>query len=282
MIASSLVFLYFGTKIVFIEDITKLLPQEGPASKSSLVFGDLKVKDMIILQVTSDQKKGPELAQMADEFTEQLMQADSASIANIISGINTEEFLENNLDRIEEGKEYVRSLIPTLFDESQIRQFDSLLTSEALDSTMMVKSCQLTGYLDEGDFDKYNSTWNMLSEDPAGLLTTMLPADRPDFTGGLKFIDGHIMSADSTVVLAFLAPSFNSMESAKCADFIRTLEKESERFEKANPDADILFHGLPVNSAYNSRQLKKDVALTIGISLVIICIIFGFIFHNKS
>lgn len=92
MIASSLVFLYFGTKIVFIEDITKLLPQEGPASKSSLVFGDLKVKDMIILQVTSDQKKGPELAQMADEFTEQLMQADSASIANIISGINTEEF----------------------------------------------------------------------------------------------------------------------------------------------------------------------------------------------
>ena len=282
MIASSLVFLYFGTKIVFIEDITKLLPQEGPASKSSLVFGDLKVKDMIILQVTSDQKKGPELAQMADEFTEQLMQADSASIANIISGINTEEFLDNNLDRIEEGKEYVRSLIPTLFDESQIRQFDSLLTSEALDSTMMVKSCQLTGYLDEGDFDKYNSTWNMLAEDPAGLLTTMLPSDRPDFTGGLKFIDGHIMSADSTVVLAFLAPSFNSMESAKCADFIRTLEKESERFEKANPDADILFHGLPVNSAYNSRQLKKDVALTIGISLVIICIIFGFIFHNKS
>ena len=29
MIASSLVFIYFGSKIVFIEDITKLLPQEG-------------------------------------------------------------------------------------------------------------------------------------------------------------------------------------------------------------------------------------------------------------
>jgi hypothetical protein len=49
MIASSLVFLFYGTRIVFIEDITKLLPQEGPASKSSLVFGDLKVKDMIML-----------------------------------------------------------------------------------------------------------------------------------------------------------------------------------------------------------------------------------------
>lgn len=282
MIASSLVFLYFGTRIVFIEDITKLLPQEGPASKSSLVFGDLKVKDMVILQVTSDQKKGSELAQLADEFAEQLMQADSASIANIISGINTEDFLADNLDKLEDGKEFIRSHIPTFFDESQIRQFDSMLTSEALDSVMTAKSCQLTEYLDEGDFDKYNSTWNMLAEDPAGLLKTLIPSDRAEFSGGMKFIDGHIMSADSTVVLTFLAPAFNSMESAKCADFIRTLEKESAKFEKANPEVNVLFHGLPANSAYNSRQLKKDVALTIGISLVIICIIFGFIFHNKS
>ena len=78
MIASSLVFLYYGTKIVFIEDITKLLPQEGPASKSSLVFGDLKVKDMVMLQVTSEGKTGAELAEISDEFVEQLKQADVA------------------------------------------------------------------------------------------------------------------------------------------------------------------------------------------------------------
>jgi predicted RND superfamily exporter protein len=84
MIGSSVVFLYFGAKIVFIEDITKLLPQEGPASKSSLVFGDLKVKDMIILQVSSDEIKGSELAQLSDEFVEQLVKADSTSLANVI------------------------------------------------------------------------------------------------------------------------------------------------------------------------------------------------------
>ena len=61
MIASSLVFIYFGSKIVFIEDITKLLPQEGPASKSSLVFDDLKVKDMIMLQVTAEGQDASEL-----------------------------------------------------------------------------------------------------------------------------------------------------------------------------------------------------------------------------
>ena len=78
MLGSSLVFLYYGTKIVFIEDITKLLPQEGPASKSSLVFDDLKVKDMIMLQVTSEGKKGGDLAAVSEDFIQQLMEADVA------------------------------------------------------------------------------------------------------------------------------------------------------------------------------------------------------------
>lgn len=291
MIASSLVFIYFGSKIVFIEDITKLLPQEGPASKSSLVFDDLKVKDMIMLQVTSEDKKGAELAELSDNFVAQLIHADSTRcdkseenpyIANILSGINVENLIENNLDKLEEGKEFIKSHIPTFFDESAIENFDTLLTPEALEETMKIKSEALAQYLNDGDFDKYSSTLNMLGEDPAGLLMTLLPSDGPEFIGGVKFIDGHLMSADSTVALSFIAPAFNSVESDKCADLVMMIEEEALRFEKNNPGADVLFHGIPVNGAYNSRQIKMDVALTLGVSLLIICIIFGYIFRNKS
>ena len=105
MISSSLVFLYFGSKIVFIEDITKLLPQEGPASKSSLVFDELKVKDMVMLQVTADGKDVSELAEISDSFVEQLMNTDSTTkyIANILSGINPQNIIENNFDKIQDG-----------------------------------------------------------------------------------------------------------------------------------------------------------------------------------
>lgn len=306
MIASSLVFIYFGSKIVFVEDITKLLPQEGPASKSSLVFDDLKVKDMIILQVTADDKKGSELAQLSDSFMAQLMKADSARceaarddrsslmdkfskgsdttlyIANILSGIDAQILVENNYDKIESGKEFIKSHIPIFFSESQIQKFDALLAPEALEATMKKKNEALAEYEHLGDFDKYMSTLNLMSEDPAGLLATLLPSDQPELMGGVKFIDGHLMSADSTVVLAFLSPSFNSLESAKCAGLVMMIEDEAEKFEEENPGADVLFHGLPVNGAYNSRQIKKDVVVTIGISLIIVCIIFGFIFRNKS
>lgn len=289
LIASSAVFIWYGSKVVFIEDITKLLPQEGPASKSSLVFDDLKVKDMIILQVTAEGMKGAELAQISDCFVEQLKKADSTIaqgnsmyIANVLSGIDTQGFIEDNYDKVEEGKEFIKNHIPTFFNESQIEKFDALLTPEALDSTMKKKHDSLVESLDSGDFDKYSSTLNLLSEDPAGLLATLIPSGGPELMGGVKFIDGHLMSADSTVALSFIAPAFNSVASDKCAELITMIEEEALKFEKDNPGADVLFHGIPVNGAYNSRQIKKDVALTLGISLLIISIIFGFIFRNKS
>ena len=287
LISTSLLFLYYGTKIVFIEDITKLLPQEGPASKSSLVFGDLKVKDMVMLQVTSESKKGSELAEISEDFVAQLIEADVARaasdgnpeyIANILS--NTNALLED-LD-MEEGQEFIMSHLPVFFDESQIEKFDSLLTPEALKETMKAKNDAIEEYWNCGGDGSMIDPASMLNIDPAGLLMALLPSDGPELMGGVKLIDGHLMSADSTVALSFLSPSFNSVESDKCAEMIKMLESEAKRFEANNPEVDVLFHGIPVNAAYNSRQIKKDVALTIGISLIIICIIFGFIFRNKS
>lgn len=280
MIASSVVFLYYGSKIVFIEDITKLLPQEGPASKSSLVFDDLKVKDMIMIQVTAEGAEPEDIARYSDDFANLLRSADKENyISNILTGIDTETFMEDNLDLLQKGEEYVRSHVPTFFNESKYEQFDSLLTPEAIDKAM----CKWDEALyDAEDEDQYNSILNMLGEDPAGLATSLLPSNGPEIMGGVKIINGHLMSADSTVALAFLAPSFNSVDSQACADLVSMVEEQSLKFEEAHPGVDVLFHGLPVNGAYNSRQIKKDVFLTIGISLLIICIIFGYIFRNKS
>ncbi len=288
LISTSAVFLYYGTKVVFIEDITKLLPQEGPASKSSLVFDDLKVKDMIMLQVTSEGKKGYELTEVSENFVQQLIEADVARakedgnspyIASILS--NTNDLVADNLDQIEQGKEYIKSHIPTFIDESNIENFDSLLTPEALGETMKRNNEAINEFYNNGAVGFVNPA-DMINEDPAGLLKTLLPSGGPELMGGVKFIEGHLMSADSTVALSFISPSFNSVESDKCAELIKMIESEAKRFEANNPEVDVLFHGIPVNAAYNSRQIKKDVALTIGISLIIICIIFGFVFRNKS
>lgn len=318
LISTSLLFLYYGTKIVFIEDITKLLPQEGPASKSSLVFGDLKVKDMIMLQVTADGKDVSELTQLSDDFATQLMKADTLRcdedgrdlyIDNILtgisldedgeesgdyyqtnikefiisrvpasekllSGINIDKFVAKAQENPERGfdMESIPAVLPTLFNETQLQKFDSLLTPEAIDAMMQKNR----------EFINETGNYELVALDPAGLLLSLLPSEGPELMGGVKFTNGHLMSADSTVALSFIAPAFNSVESDKCAELVMMIEEEALRFEENNPGVDVLFHGLPVNGAYNSRQIKKDVAMTLGVSLIIICIVFWLIFRNKS
>ena len=51
MVLSAAVFAFFGLKVRFEEDLSKLLPS-SEKSESGLVFGNLKVKDKIFLQMT--------------------------------------------------------------------------------------------------------------------------------------------------------------------------------------------------------------------------------------
>ena len=45
---------------------------------------------------------------------------------------------------------------------------------------------------------------------------------------------------------------------------------------------EVYFHGSPVQSVFNSRQIKGDLLLTVGLSLVVICIVLGYCFRSKS
>ena len=87
---------------------------------------------------------------------------------------------------------------------------------------------------------------------------------------------------DSTVALAFLAPNFSSFDSMSGILLVDLLEEEIKRFTAEHPEVDIYFHGNPVNSVFNSRQIRSDLWLTVGLSLLVICAVLGYCFRNKS
>ena len=51
LILSSAVFLFFGTRVQFEEDLMKLLPA-SEKTETGLVFGNLKIKDKIFMEMT--------------------------------------------------------------------------------------------------------------------------------------------------------------------------------------------------------------------------------------
>lgn len=299
---SSVLFVYFGLKVEYEENIAKLLPQTEAASESGLAFGNLRVKDKVFIQLAArkveaderpDNLKGAEgaeepaspqsqapstteeqaahLAACADELVEALMARDTAThyIAHILSRIE-DDLLVNGLD-------YALMNVPAFVDEGCYARFDSLLTPEAID-LQMVQNYTLVMEDEEG------SASTMVGQDPAALRMALLPQGKAlaGGIGGYTMIDGQLFSPDSTVALAFLSPNFNSFNSKAGTYLISMLEEEIEAFEERHPEVEVLFHGSPVQSVFNSRQIKGDLILTVGLSLLVICVGIGVCFRNKS
>ncbi|MDY6347430.1 MAG: hypothetical protein SPL42_03210, partial [Bacteroidales bacterium] len=51
LVLSSALFVFYGLKVSFVEDMTALLPKNKKA-ESGIVFGNIKVKDKIFIQLT--------------------------------------------------------------------------------------------------------------------------------------------------------------------------------------------------------------------------------------
>ena len=274
LILTSVVFVYFGSKVQYEENIAKLLPQTNATSESGLAFGNLRVKDKIFIQLTSatDEMIAPEtLAEYCDELVENLLEKDTAThhIANILHQIDD--------DLIINGLDYALTHVASFVSPEVYPRFDSLLTQEAIDAQMAL-NYELVMEDEEG-----NKT-TMVGQDPAALRMAMIPQGMNTNRGaaGFTLIDGHLFVPDSTVALAFLAPNFSSFDSMSGILLVDLLEKEIEVFKKLHPEVEVYFHGSPVNSVFNSRQIRNDLWLTVGLSLVVICLVLGYCFRNKS
>jgi len=273
LLGSFALFVFFGLKVKYEEDISKLLPSSDSAEESGLAFGNLKVKDKIFIQILGREGAAEPsvLAQYSDEFAEGLKERDSQTgyIAGILNGLDGDVMM-NVLD-------YALGNVPVFVDESCYEAFDSLLTPEAIEVSMR-QNMELV-YSDED-----GSATAMVAQDPAALRKALLPQGK-SFAGGMggyAMVDGHFFCPDSTVALIFLSPDFNSMDSKAGTALVSMIEDEAESFIEAHPEVEVLFHGSPVNSVFNSRQIKKDLALTIGISLVLICLVIGLCFRNAG
>ncbi len=274
MIASAALFVYFGLKVQYEENIAKLLPQTDAATESGLAFENLRVKDKIFIQLTA--KEGTsiapeELTAYTDTFMESLLQKDS-----------TTHYIDNILYKLDDdlmvmGLDYVLMHVPTFIDESCYAGFDTLLTAEAIEAQMTLNQALI-------EEDEEGNLTMMVSQDPAALRKAMLPQGKAlaEGIGGYTLIENHLFAPDSTVALGFLAPNFSSFDQQAGIRLIEILEKEIEAFEAEHPEVEVLFHGTPVQGVFNSRQIKADLWLTIGLSLAVICLLIGVCYKNKS
>lgn len=272
--ATTLFFGYFSSKINFEEDVTSFLPSMGGGGAEELVFSNLKVKDkiFILFHAGTGTMDADSLTDVCDRFVQSLTGKDT-----IYNAIN------NVLYKIDEslftgGISFLFNNMPAYIDGSSYAQLDSMLQKDRLDGQMKENYAQLRS--PAGMFFR-----QIIPKDPIALRKVILSG-----MGGLKnglggnftFYNNHIFTSDTTIAIAFLTPNFKAFDSKQSLRLADMIEKEIKVFQKENPQLEILYHGAPIQSVFNSRQIKKDLAVTISVSLAIILTILLICFKNKS
>ena len=241
LVLSSVIFAFFATKSKFEEDLMKLLPK-SEKSECDLVFGNVKVKDKLFMQMTGAE---PEvMVGYVDELMDSILTNDEG-IANTLYRLEPDMAL-NALD-------YAMMHVPSFVDTTLYARFDSAIAHA--DETMARNHELIMN-------DETGMVSELVSTDPLGLRECLMP----DISGGMGFalIDGHLFCPDSSVALIFIAPDFQTF------NLINHLRDCIQQFNKTHPDVEVLMHGAVVESANNASTMKRDIALTIGISLVLI------------
>ena len=271
---STLIFVFFGSKLRYEEDVAKLLPRSSV--ESELAFSDIGLKDKIFIQITSaspdDTLDTWTLSGYIDEFTAALQQRDSSG--KYIRGILSTLEVETALGAMDYGFEH----LPSLIDTSFYTAFAQALTPESIESRM-VKNVELI------ENDMTGETTQMVCTDPFALrdilLAQLMPKGAEDGSVGDYTIEnGHFFCPDRSVAMAFLSPSFQQTDSGTSTRFAKILNQERKIFEAAHPDARILFHGAPLGAVSNAGTIKNDLVWTVGISLLIILTILLLAFHR--
>lgn len=274
LVLSSALLIVLGLQVSYEEDITSLLPATNNGNEK-LAFSNLRVKDKIYVLFASRDENEPlepeDLIEISDEFVESISEKDSTGnyIADILSGIDE--------DVLMEAVGYLSDHFASFVDSSSFSFIDSLLTKEHIETQMASNYEVLTSM--EGMALK-----GMVASDPIGMRSILLnkfKEVRDGMGGNHAIYDGHLFTPDTTIALAYISPNFKAYDSKSGAHLIKLLEDEVVSIEALHPEIKVYYHGAPLQSVYNSRQIKKDLLLTVLMSLLVICFVILFCFKNK-
>ena len=276
--ATSLLFVFLGSKVVYEEDISKLLPSTDESKSAGFAFNNLKVKDKIFLEFLLRDTTGYNeetiytLAEAADAFADSLLLQDTAT--SYIADLTWR--LDDYL--LQDAMGYLFENVPHFLGSNFYPALENTLNQEYANE-VMAENVELLSSA-QGMF-----WYDIVRNDPLAIRKIFMEQNKDIagmMGGSYKVMESHFFTPDSTVALAFLSPNFKSFDSKQGTLLVEMLEGEIAEFEAANPEIEILFHGAPVQSVFNSRQIKSDLATTLSFSLVLICLIIWFCFRNKS
>lgn len=263
---------FFALQVRFEENITQFFPDTKDSQNTIKVFDNLKIKDKIIIMLSSadtcHRVEPDSLIEAAGQLQQTL--AEKAG-GTLIKGI----FAQVDQSLIGGATDFVYEHLPLFLTDTDYQRFDSLLTEKGIQAIMQKN---YTNLLSPAGI----ALRSYILRDPLGLGSEALK-HLQDFQleANYEIYDEHIFSKDGSTLLMFITPVFSTGSTGKNDELIKILEEELQHVQGESPTIRAEYFGGPSVGVYNARQIKKDTILTSSLALLIIIVFISLVFKRK-
>lgn len=263
---------FFALQVRFEENITQFFPDTKDSQNTIKVFDNLKIKDKIIVMLSSadtcHRVEPDSLIETAGQLQQTLTEKAGGTL---IKGI----FAQVDQSLIGGATDFVYEHLPLFLTDTDYQRFDSLLTEKGIQATMQKN---YTNLLSPAGI----ALRSYILRDPLGLGSEALK-HLQDFQleANYEIYDEHIFSKDGSTLLMFITPVFSTGSTGKNDELIKILEEELQHVQGESPAIRAEYFGGPSVGVYNARQIKKDTILTSSLALLIIIVFISLVFKRK-
>ena len=263
---------FFALQVRFEENITQFFPDTKDSQNTIKVFDNLKIKDKIIIMLSSAdtcQRVEPDsLIEAAGQLQQTLTEKAGGTL---IKGI----FAQVDQSLIGGATDFVYEHLTLFLTDTDYQRFDSLLTEKGIQAIMQKN---YTNLLSPAGI----ALRSYILRDPLGLGSEALK-HLQDFQleANYEIYDEHIFSKDGSTLLMFITPVFSTGSTGKNDELIKILEEELQHVQGESPTIRAEYFGGPSVGVYNARQIKKDTILTSSLALLIIIVFISLVFKRK-
>ncbi len=265
---------FFASRIRFEEDINKMISGVDKKGEITSILNQSKFLDKIIVNISlADTTRKPDpvkLIQSGRELSDTLQTAEFQKYIKDVTFRISDDAMENVFDIV--GRN-----LPLFLEETDYLTLDSLIAPGKIRKSLADSYSTL---LSPASF----AMKKMIVLDPAGLTgiaTRKLGAYQND--ENYMIIDGSVFSKDKKHLLIFLTTRHSSNSTSKNSILVKELNNVIKEIIRAgNNEITIEYFGSAVVAAGNASRLKKDITLTLSITIILLFLIINFSIKKKK
>ena len=261
---------WFAMQVKFEEDISKILPNDKKIEKLNQVFQNAKFMDKLVVTVSLKDTTTPAQPDSLVAFADELVKNLQKGLSTFISKINYK--VDDGLAMELFGT--VSDHLPVYLNEKDYTAIDSLITPAKIKETLEQNFRTLTS-------PAGIALKNMISKDPVGITFLGLKKiQQLQYDENFELYDNYIVTKDRKQLMLFITPAFPPNNTGKNALLLKGIDKLIADNNPVNVTA--TYFGATAVSVGNALQLRRDAALTQGITMLFIIIFLGIYFRKKT